>query len=81
MECQGVTFVVFNDRLKLLRIERGLTQEKAAKAIGVPPRSYQRLESDGAKTYYDTFIKIADYYEVSLDWLTGRTDVREINRG
>lgn len=73
--------MIFNDRLKLLRAERGFTQEKAAKALGVPPRSYQRLEMDGYKTHYDTLIRIADYYEVSLDWLTGRTDVREINRG
>ncbi len=73
--------MIFNDRLKLLRTECGLTQEKAAKALGIPPRSYQRLEMDGCKTHYDTLIKIADYYEISLDWLTGRTDVREINQG
>ena len=81
LECQGVTYVIFNDRLKLLRTEQGFTQEKAAQALGIPPRSYQRLEMDGCKTHYDTLIKIADYYGVSLDWLTGRTDVREINRG
>lgn len=73
--------MIFNDRLKLLRVERELTQEKAAKAMGIPSRSYQRLEMDGCKTHYDTLIRIADYYEVSLDWLTGRSDVREINRG
>ena len=73
--------MIFNDRLKLLRIERSYTQEAAAKAIGIPPRSYQRLELDGNKTHYDTLMKIADYYGVSLDWLMGRTDVREINRG
>ena len=43
--------MIFNDRLKLLRIERSYTQEAAAKAIGVPPRSYQRLELDGNKTH------------------------------
>lgn len=72
--------MVFNERLKILRLEKKLTQEKAAKEIGVPLRSYNRLESDGAKTYYDTLLRIADYYGVSLDWLTGRTDIREINR-
>lgn len=72
--------MVFNERLKILRLEKKLTQEKAAKEIGVPLRSYNRLESDGAKTYYDTLLRIADYYEVSLDWLTGRTDKREVNR-
>ena len=52
--------------------------EAAAKAIGIPPRSYQRLEQDGNKTHYDTLMKIADCYGVSVDWLMGRTDVRSI---
>ena len=72
--------MIFNDRLKELRSENSLTQEQAAKEIGIPPRSYQRLELDGQKTHYDTLIKIADYYDVSVDWLMGRTDVREVNR-
>ena len=72
--------MIFNDRLKLLRAERGLTQEQAAKGIERPGRSYQRLEMDGCKTHYDTLIKIADFYDVSVDWLMGRTEKREVNR-
>lgn len=72
--------MIFNDRLKTLRAERGLTQEQAAKAMEIPGRSYQRLEMDGRKTHYDTLIKIADFYDVSVDWLMGRTDKREVNR-
>ena len=72
--------MIFNDRLKLLREEHGLTQDKAARGINMPTRSYQRLEMDGQKTHYDTLIKIADFYNVSLDWLVGRTEVREVNR-
>ena len=77
---QGVTHMIFNDRLKELRSERGLTQDKVAKSIDMPVRTYQRLERDGAKTHYDTLIKIADFYDVSVDWLMGRTDVRGVNR-
>lgn len=73
--------MIFNDRLRLLRTERNFTQDRVAAEIGIPLRSYNRLERDGCKTHYDTLIRIADYYKVSLDWLTGRTDVREINRG
>ena len=58
-----------------------MTQDQIAKELGIPLRSYNRLESDGGKTHYDTLIRIADYHNVSLDWLTGRSDVREINRG
>ena len=70
--------MIFNDRLKLLRAEHSLTQESAAQAIGIPVRSYQRLEMDGHKTHYDTLLKIADYYGVSVDWLMGRTQRREV---
>lgn len=72
--------MIFNERLRLLREEHALTQDKAARGIDMPVRSYQRLEVDGCKTHYDTLLKIADYYDVSVDWLMGRTDVREINR-
>ena len=72
--------MIFNERLRSLREEKGLTQEKIARTIDMPLRSYNRLESDGAKAHYDTLLKIADYYDVSMDWLMGRTDKREINR-
>lgn len=63
-----------------MREENGLTQDKAARGMDMPVRSYQRLEADGCKPNYDTMLKIADYYDVSLDWLMGRTDVRQVNR-
>lgn len=72
--------MIFNERLKGLRAERDLTQDRAAKEMDMPLRSYARLEADGAKPNYDTLLKIADYYDVSVDWLMGRTDRREINR-
>lgn len=72
--------MIFNERLILLRKEHALTQDKAAKELKIPMRTYQGLEADGAKTHYDTLIKIADHYGVSVDWLMGRTDVREVNR-
>ena len=68
--------MIFNERLKMLREETGFSQEKTAEGIGIPLRSYHRLETDGAKTHYDTLLKIADYYDVSVDWLMGRTDDR-----
>ena len=72
--------MIFNERLKMLRDEKGMTQDKTAKELDMPVRSYQRLEMDGAKTHYDTLLKIADYYGVSVDWLMGRTDKRDVNR-
>lgn len=72
--------MIFNERLKILREEKNLTQEKAAALMEIPLRTYNRIEKDGSKTHYDTLVKIADYYHVSVDWLMGRTDRREVNR-
>lgn len=72
--------MIFNERLKVLRDEKNMTQENVARALNMPLRTYNRLEKDGAKTHYDTLIKIADFYDVSVDWLMGRTDRREVNR-
>ena len=71
--------MIFNERLKQLRTEQALTQAAAAGAIGIPARSYQRLELDGNKTHYDTLLKIAEFYGVSVDWLMGRTEVRAVS--
>lgn len=72
--------MIFNERLKQLREEKAKTQDTTARDLGMPVRSYQRLEADGAKSNYDTLLKIADYYDVSVDWLMGRTDKRDVNR-
>lgn len=39
--------MIFNERLRLLREERQLTQEKVARGMDMPVRSYQRLELNG----------------------------------
>ena len=62
----------FSERLKELRRERGLKQREMAEICGLKLRSYQD---------YEYLVAIADYFGVSLDYLMGRTDVREINRG
>lgn len=72
--------MIFNERIKEIRKETGLTQVQAAKELGIAYRNYQRLEADGNTPHYSTLGQIADYYNVSVDWLMGRTDVREVNR-
>ena len=62
----------FHDRILDLRIKKGLTQKAAADALGITPRQYQRFEAGEQKPGYDNLVRFADFYEVSLDWLTGR---------
>ena len=68
---------MFAERIRVLRGERNLTQAEVAKEVGLSPRGYQDLEL-GRKPKYDTLLRIADFYGVSVDWLMGRTQRRDV---
>ena len=64
---------MFSEKIRQLRKDRHLTQAEVAKDVGLSARGYQDLEL-GAKPRYDALLHIADFYDVSVDWLMGRTD-------
>ena len=66
-------------KIKNARIHAGLTQEQAAKALGISSRNYQRLEADDAIPGYKSMLAIGKYYHVSLDYLVGWTEKRDVN--
>ena len=61
------------DRLRELRANRKLTQKDVYTAIEVSPIVYQRYEY-GRSPSYEKLIALADYFDVSLDYLVGRSD-------
>ncbi len=63
-------------RLKELRMERHLRQEDAAKLMEVNIRQYQRYERGEGEPDLEGWIFLADFYDVSLDYLVGRSQVR-----
>ena len=64
----------FSERLKELRTENNLTQVKVAAAIEISGRGYIDLENGKSKPKYDNVIRLAHYFNVSLDYLAGRVD-------
>ena len=72
--------MIFNERLKMLRAETGMSQEKTAQALHIALRKYKRLEADGNMPNFANLVQIADFFGVSMDYLAGRTDNREVNR-
>ena len=66
----------FAERLKKLRKNGSLTQKGVADAVGMSDRNYQDLEYGKIKPSYDNIIKLADYFNVSADYLLGRTDCK-----
>lgn len=63
-----------NFRLKELRKKHGLSQIRLAIDLCIPQNSISRYETGVRKPDYDTLIQIADYFNVSIDYLVGRSD-------
>ena len=59
-------------KLKELRKTFALTQAEVAEKIGVSRVNYTRYENNNVRPDYETIIKIADFYDVSLDELFDR---------
>ena len=62
----------FSKILKELRNIENLTQREVAEKIGVRYQSYQAYELGLSLPSLENFIKLADLFEVSLDYLIGR---------
>lgn len=73
MECK---MPVFSERIKALRKEKGLTQTNMAELLNCKDRHYQRIEYGQVNIPSLTLAFLADYFEVSTDYLLGRSDDR-----
>ena len=68
------------NRLRLLRAERSLTQRNVARGADIAERQYQTYESGARAPSCETLIALANFFNVSIDFLVGRTDKQEVNR-
>ena len=59
-------------RLKELRVSENLSQNEIAKQIGLKQFTYSNYETGVTEPKIQTLIDLADYYNVSLDYLVGR---------
>ncbi len=70
--------MIFHERVRALRKERGETQVQTATAMGLVDRHYQRFEQGTNLPSFQNIIALADHFQVNADYLLGRTDVREM---
>jgi transcriptional regulator with XRE-family HTH domain len=63
---------MFSNRLKALREDNDLTQEELAKALHITRSALANYETNLREPDYALLIKIADYFNVSLDYLLDR---------
>ena len=64
-------------RLKELRTEKGATQKEVAEFIGCSPLVYSRYEREEREPDIDTLCRLANYFEVSLDYLVERERIKQ----
>ena len=69
--------IKLSEILYKLRKERKLTQEDIAKELQIGLRSYRRYESGEREPTASLLVQMADFYNVSLDYLVGRSDKRK----
>jgi len=72
--------MTFSDRLITLQKERKLEKKDIFTACKISRISYYRYESGERTPTYEALLALADYFNVSLDYLAGRTDNPEINK-
>ena len=65
---------ILAERLKLCRKEKGYTQLQVAIYCDITEKTYQNYELMTREPKIDILIRIADLYDVSIDYLVGRTD-------
>lgn len=69
--------MTFSERLVELRKARNLTQKQVYEGVGMSMLGYQRYEYGEREPSYQKLIALADFFDVSLDYLCGRSDVAE----
>ena len=68
--------MTFGERLSMLRKERGYTQKTFAQELDVSERCIRAYENGTRHPDFQGLIALADYFDVSLDYLVGRSDHR-----
>ncbi|MBQ3137708.1 MAG: helix-turn-helix transcriptional regulator [Clostridia bacterium] len=63
--------------IRALREDRDIKQREIAEYLGVSQNTYSQYENGVIAFTDQVLIKLADYYEVSVDYLLDRTDIKE----
>ena len=72
---------VFSDRLRQLRKFRDVTQAQLAEAIGITDRACRRYEAGENEPTLSVLQSIADFFDVSVDYLMGRDNYWQDKKG
>lgn len=66
--------LTLNENIKKLRVVRGLNQVEFAKILGVSKQCVSNWENDNVMPSIEMLVRIADYFNVTTDFVLGRSD-------
>lgn len=69
----------YNERIRALREDADLKQSEVAAIIETSQSYYAQYENGHRPIPFDRIVILADYYNVSIDWIAGRTDKRTLD--
>lgn len=67
-------------RLRDLREDRDMSQTQMAKILGMSQTGYSKYETGENDIPTEILIKLADFHEVSVDYILNRTNNKELNK-
>lgn len=71
---------IFAERVKTLRIQKNIKQSELGKAVGLSSNAVSDIERGYRLTTLEKLCALANYFEVSTDYLLGRTDNPKTNK-
>ncbi len=66
---------MLNEKLRTLRIAKGVTQNEVANLLGIDRTTYTKYETGDSNPDYGIICKLADYFNVTVDYLLGRPEI------
>ena len=67
-------------RIQDLRTDADMSQKQLSEILHISQRSYSHYETGSLNIPVEMLIRLANYYDISVDYLVGRTDKKEMNK-
>ena len=67
-------------RIQDLHTDADLSQRQLSEILHISQRSYSHYETGSRNIPIEMLIRLANYYDISIDYLVGRTDKKEMNK-
>ena len=67
-------------RIQDLRTDADMSQRQLSEILHISQRSYSHYETGSRNIPVEMLIRLANYYDISIDYLVGRTDKKEMNK-